>query len=353
MARHHSECCDCERCHPSEDALKFLVKSTTKKLSPETLYSRRKQQERRVAEELRALSTQDFASTPQRVTRSGSSAIVTVSVSPETLIVVQNIVRRYKEKHGEFFTRLEIQIMFFWHTYQDLTGELMDPALPMMIMGVLTPYATDMELHHQATEKLRSERNSADQARTSDLNEMVRLLAANGAEMRIWEALTQGTMFYFKASNIAIAQIPSTSTSTSTSPARETSNDISIQTSSPVCKEASPAPEDMTVMEISHTETRLEQLEEEHSLPAPEDMMVMEISQTKTRLEELEEENSHLTEKVYCLEDERNQFQEEWENMARKLKESEAENQRLRSVLETALQIFAEPWESLKDKHGS
>jgi hypothetical protein len=251
---------------------------------------------------------------------------VTVSVSPETLIVVQNIVRRYKEKHGVFFTHLEIQIMFFWHIYQALTGELMDPALSMMITGVLTPYATDMELHHQATEKLRSERNSADQARTSDLNEMVRLLAANGAEMRIWEALTQGTVFYFKASNIAIAQIPSTSTSTITSPARETSNEISIQSSSPVCKEASPAPEDMTVMEIS---------------------------QTKTLLEELEEENSLLTEKVYCLEDECTQFQGEWENMAWKLKESEAENQRLRSVLETALQIFAEPWESLKDKHGS
>jgi predicted Fe-Mo cluster-binding NifX family protein len=252
---------------------------------------------------------------------------VTASVSPETLTVVQNIIQRYKEKHSVFFTHIEIQIMFFWHTYQALTGELMDPALPMMITGVLTPYATDMELHNQATEKLRSERDSADQARTSDLNEMVRLLAANGAEVRIWETLTQGTMFYFKASNIAVAQIPSTSTSTFTSPVTETSNEISIQTaqSPAACEEASPTP-DMTVVETSQTETRLEQLEEENFL---------------------------LTEKVYCLEDERAQFQEEWENMARKLKESEAENQRLRSVLEASLQIFAEPWESLKDKYGN
>ncbi|KAJ5900651.1 uncharacterized protein N7473_004721 [Penicillium subrubescens] len=327
MTRRHSDCCDCERCHPSEEALKFLAKSKTKKLSPGALYSRRKQQEHRVASELRALSTQDFASTPQRVTRSGRSAIVTASVSPETLTVVQNIIQRYKEKHSVFFTHLEIQIMFFWHTYQALTGELMDPALPMMITGVLTPYATDMELHNQATEKLRSERDSTDQARTSDLNEMVRLLAANGAELRIWETLTQGTMFYFKASNIAVAQIPSTSTSTFTSPVTETSNEISIQTaqSPAVCEEASPTP----------------------------DMIVVETSQTETRLEQLEEENFLLTEKVYCLEDERAQFQEEWENMARKLKESEAENQRLRSVLEASLQIFAEPWESLKDKYGN
>jgi hypothetical protein len=118
MARHHSECCDCERCHPSEEASKFLVKSKTKKLSPETLYSRRKQQERRVAEELRALSTQDFASTPQRVTRSRSSAIVTVSVSPETLIVVQNIVRRYKEKHG--FSHIWKSRLCFSGTYTKL-----------------------------------------------------------------------------------------------------------------------------------------------------------------------------------------------------------------------------------------
>lgn len=366
MARQHSDCCDCERCHPSEEALKFLVKSKSKEpLSPEVLYSRRKQQERRVAEDLRALSTQDFASTSQRVTRSGSSAIVTVSVSPETLTVVQNIIRRFKEKHGVCFTHLEIQIMFFWHTYQALAGELMDPALPMMITGVLTPYATDMELHHQAAEILRSERDCTDQARTptSKLNEMVRLLAANGAEMRIWEALTQGTMFYFKASNIAVAQAPSTSIFTSL--ARESSNEVSIPTTQcpAVCEEEpSPAP-DMMVVGTLQTEARLEQLEEENSVlnspvyeeasPTPQNMVMIEISQTDTRMERLEEENSLLTEKVYCLEDERAQFQEEWENMALKLKESEAENQRLRNVLLTSLQIFTEPWESLKDKHGN
>jgi hypothetical protein len=311
MARHHSTCCDCERCHPSKEALKFLVKPKTKKqLSPETLYTRRKQQERRVAEELQQWSTQDF-STPKRVTRSGSSTPMTVS--SETLTVVRNILRRFKESQGVFFTHLEIQIMFFWHTYQAIAGELMDPALPMMITGVLIPYATDMELHTQAT---------------SELNEMARLLAGNGAEMRIWEALAHRTMFYFKTSNIAIAHVPPFSESTSTSPSREAFNEISNQTaqSSVAGEEASPAPKEMMVMEISPTETRLEQLEEDNCL---------------------------LIEKVYYLEDERAQFQEEWQTMERKFNESEAENQRLRSLLEASLQIFAEPWDTLKDKHAN
>jgi hypothetical protein len=248
-------------------------------------------------------------------------------VSSETLTVVQNIIRRFKE-NGVFFTHQEIQIMFFWHTYQALAGKLMDPALPMMLTGVLTPYAMDMELHTQATDILRGDRDGLDQARASELNELVRLLAENGAEMRMWEALAHGTMFHFKASNITVAQIPYPSTSAFTSPARETSIEISIQTaqSSVVGEEASPDPKDTTVIETSKPDTRLEQLEAENSL---------------------------LTEKVYCLEDERTQFQEEWENMAQKLKESEAENHRLRSVLEASLQIFAEPWDSLKEEYGN
>ncbi|KAF3385000.1 hypothetical protein F1880_002989 [Penicillium rolfsii] len=319
MVRHHPDCCDCERCHPSEEVLKFLVKPKTKRpLSPELLYSRRKQQEHRVAEELRALSRQDF-STSKRVTRSESSA--PAMVSDETLSVVQRIIRRFKQDQGVFFTHLEIQIMFFWHTYQALAGELIDPALPMMITGVLTPCATDMELRHQATEILRNQRNCTDQTQISELNEIVRLLAANGAEMRIWEALAHGTMFYFTESNIAIARKPSPSTSTFTSPAKETSNGSGIQTaqSSFVYEEASAS-------------------------PAPENMMAVDASQTEPRVEQLEKENSLLIEKVYYLEEDCVQLQEEWEKMERKLKESEAENRRLRGVLEASLQIFAEPW---------
>lgn len=76
----------------------------------------------------------------------------------------------------------------------------------------------------------------------------------------------------------------------------------------------------------------------------------MEIEGTDIRLKQLQQENGLLTERLSYLEDNRAQIQEHWEDMERKLNESEAENQRLRSLLEASLQIFAEPWEALKDR---
>ncbi|KAJ5371291.1 uncharacterized protein N7496_007383 [Penicillium cataractarum] len=310
--------------------------------SPEILYTRRKRQERRVAEELRKWSEKENrpnsnpSSTPQRVTRSGKYAPVTVSA--EALIVAQNILRRFKNYQGVFFTHLEVQIMFFWHTCQAMVGANMDPALSMMITGILAPYATDMELHTRATEILRGERDRLNQAQAAELNEMVQLLVANGAEIRSWDTLAQGTMFYFKASNIAITQIQPPSTTTS--PSRGTPNEASIQIAqSLVVREEAP--------------------------PTPKGVMVVAKPQVDTRLEQLEEENCLLTEKVYYLEEETVQVQEDWDIMERKLLESEAENRRLRNVLlesgdenqrwrnlfEASLQIFREPWDSLKEKH--
>ena len=79
--------------------------------------------------------------------------------------------------------------MFFWHTCQAMVGANMDPALSMMITGILAPHATDMELHTRATEILRGERDRLNQARAAELNEMVRLLVVNGAEIRSWDGI--------------------------------------------------------------------------------------------------------------------------------------------------------------------
>lgn len=302
--------------------------NTKRPPSPGIIYARRKRQERRIAQELRAWTEKQNRrnsnpSTPQRVTRSGKSASATVSA--EALIVVKNIIHRFKKYQGVFFTHLEVQIVFFWHTCQAMAGANMDPALSMMIAGILAPYATDMALHNRATEILRGERGRLDQAQAAELNEMVRLLVVNGAEIRIWDALVQGTMFYFKASNIAITQIQPPSKTTS--PFRETPNEVSNQTarSLVVREEASPKPKGTMVVK----------------------------SQMDTRLEQLEEENCLLTEKVYYLEEETAQVQEDWDIMEQKLRESEAENRRLKNVLEASLRIFTEPWDSLKDKYGN
>lgn len=249
-----------------------------------------------------------------------------MTVSSEAMTVVESILRRFKDRSGNFFTHLEIQIIFFWHTYQAMAGETMDAAVPMMITGVLTPYATDMELHARATKALCNERDRDNQARASEYNEMTCQLTANGAELRLWDALAPKTMFYFKAANFAVAQIPPLSASTPTSPVRGTLNGTPAQITQSfvVLREASPTPPN-----------------------------AMEVSQTDTRVEQLEEANWLLTERLFYLEDERAQFQEEWEIMGRKLNGSEAENRRLRNVLEASLQIFTEPWDALKDDYGS
>lgn len=350
MVRHHSGSCDCERCHPSADVLHFLERHHSRKpASPDTLYSRRKRQERRVAEELRRWSQQcsqlDFT---------GSQTPRELRHSPEAQTVVRNILRRFKQSQGKFFTHLEIQVILFWHMCQAMDGESIDAALAMMLTGVLTPYAKNTVLQTRATEMLSGARDQIDRGRAEGYHEMVRLLAANGADLRMNEALVHRTMFHFDSrSNIAIAQNPRPPISSSSSPSRETSNEGSVYAAqgldlmdracsiSPSTSPSRERPKD----EFLETRQSLVILE---SSPAPQDEM--EIEETDARLEQLQQENDLLTERVHYLEDERAQMQEHWEVMERKLNESEAENQRLRSVLEASLQIFTEPWEALKDK---
>lgn len=236
-----------------------------------------------------------------------------------------------------------------------MDGESIDAALAMMLTGVLTPYANYTVLQTRATEMLSGARDQIDPDRAEVYHEMVRLLAANGADLRMNQALVRGTMFHFDScSNIAIAQKPPFSISSSSSPSRETSNEGSVYAAQglvvmdqacSISASTSPSkqrPQDRLL------ETRQSLTVFEKSSPAPQD--VMEIEETDTRLEQLQQENDLLTERLYYLEDERAQIQEHWEVMEQKLNESEAENQRLRSLLEASLQIFAEPWEALKDR---
>lgn len=341
MVRHHSTSCDCERCRPSEEVLHFLEKNTKKPSSSDALYARRKWQERRVAEELRKWSQ---AVEPAEL-----------RLSSETLTVVRNILRRFKEYLGIFFTHPEIQIILLWHMCQAVAGESIDAALAMMVTGVLTPYVNNIVLQTRATEKLKGERGHIDHVRADAYHGLARLLVANGAKIRMSEALVHGTMFHFdSSSNIAIAQKPPPSISPSTSPSRETSNEGSVDNpqSLVVREEACSASASTSPFRETSNEGFVETTQclvvLEDASPSPEN--VMENSETDIRLEQLEQENDLLTERVYYLEDERAQLEEDWEVMERKLRESEAENRRLKKVLQESLQIFAEPWDALKDR---
>ncbi|KAJ5159577.1 uncharacterized protein N7482_006581 [Penicillium canariense] len=307
MTRHHLSYCDCERCHPSNEVLEFLVDEHIQEpLDAETLYSRRKKQELRVIIELCVWLRADSQPTLQF----GRSA-----PTDEALTVVRNILNRF-ENHGDFFTHPEIQIIFYWRDCKAKAGDPICPVLSLMIAGILTPYAVDEELRTRATKALRGKRRDIDQKRTSELHQVVRLLVANDAAKRMSAALVQGTLFIYEPSNHATAQLPSSGPPTSVP--------LSIENS-----DGNPCHYEPNVIET-------------HGPPAQNN--AMEIRSVEVRMRQLEHDNRLLRDKMGRLRDEQARLQEKQHLLEQELIYLREDSRCAKQCLRDTLEILRKPW---------
>ncbi|EPS32894.1 hypothetical protein PDE_07855 [Penicillium oxalicum 114-2] len=302
----------------------WLVYRTTKKeLANEEIYAQRKQQECRVAEDLRKWSK---GKTPQpdpyqppasqRVTRSRNSSLP--GLSPETLIVAQTILYRFKEGRT-YFTHLDIQIMFSWHTYQAMEGRTVDPALSLLLACIMIPFATDERLGTRATEILPGSRSSIGDERASEIKEIARLLAADGAGLRMWDTLQQGTIFAFGALNTASSRVLPV---------------VSLESSS-------------TSLSKSGSGESVGQILEGVVIGPPRSSCSEDLAdrlQEHVRAQQLEEDKQFRIQRVRDIESEQVKLRELWAMMECKLSALESENRRLKEILHTAASMCTEPW---------
>ncbi|KAJ5488624.1 hypothetical protein N7539_003514 [Penicillium diatomitis] len=350
MVRQHPADCDCERCDPLPDTLQLLLCITTKnKLSNAEIHIQRKKQERRVAEELRKWSENaprvDSSQPPesQQLTRSGSSSFSTPSV--ETLHVTQTILDRFKNSRA-FFTHLDIQIMFFWHTYQAIERLTLDPALCLLLAGVMLPFATNAEVRDRATEILQGDRHAREESRALGAKEVSRLLVADGAELRMWDSLKQGTLFIFGSSNIASSRVPplASSESPSSSPCKPRSAEPCIQRlESVVIVQAPSSPPENTIDRLQSSSPPMDLVDHLQSTSPPPANMVDCLQSHAQRLQ-LEEDNRYLATRVHQIEAGQNELLEILQTMQHRMAVLEEENRRLKKRLHAAASVCAEPW---------
>ncbi|KAF7717597.1 Uncharacterized protein PECH_007606 [Penicillium ucsense] len=352
MVRQHPPDCDSTSLHDDKE-----------ELSNAEIHIQRKQQERRVAEELRKRSKNaprvDSSQPPesQRLTRSRSSSFSTPSV--ETLHVTRTILDRFKDSPA-FFTRLDIQIMFFWHTYQAIERLTLDPALCLLLAGVMLPFATNAEVRDRATEILQGDRHAREESRASGAKEVSRLLVADGAELRMWDSLKQGTLFIFGSSNIASSRVPplASSESPSSSPCKPRSVEPGIQMLESVVivqAPSSPPPEN-TIDRLQPSSPPMDLVDHLQSTsPLPEDLVhrlqsssppedMVDCLQSHAQLQQLEEDNRYLAHRVHQIEAGQTELLGIWQTMQRRMAELEEENRRLKKRLHASASVCAEPW---------